>query len=77
MSDHLGYLLVASDPLLSSLGLQRRRRLYWSRHGQLQPQILALLAEPRPHAAVVAEDADDGADSSDSSDDNNDDSGSE
>ena len=27
MSDLLGYLLVASDPLLSSLGLQRRRRL--------------------------------------------------
>ena len=80
MSDLLGYLLVASDPLLSSLGLQLRRRLYWSRYGQLQPQTLGLrvLAEPRPHAAVVAEDADDGADSSDSSDDDNDDfSGSE
>ena len=72
MSDLLGYLLVASDPLLSSLGLQRRRSLYWSLYGQLQPQILGLLAEPRPCAAVVAEDADDGADSSDSSDDDND-----
>ena len=78
MSDLLGYLLVVSDPLLSSQGLQRRRRLYWSQHGQLQPQVLALLAKPRSHAAVVAEDADDGADSSDSSDDDNDDgSGSE
>ena len=77
MADLLGYLLVASDPLLSSLGLERRRRLYWSRHGQLQPQILALLAEPSPLAAV-AEDADDGADSSGSSDDDSDDgSGSE
>ena len=28
MADLLGYLLVASDPLLSSLGLERRRRLY-------------------------------------------------
>ena len=44
----------------------------------VQSYILALLAEPRPCAAVVAEDADDGADSSDSSDDDNDDcSGSE
>ncbi|KAF0308880.1 N-acetylmuramoyl-L-alanine amidase [Amphibalanus amphitrite] len=58
MSDLLGYLLVASDPLLSSLGLQRRRRLYANRHGQLQPQTLALLAEPRLHAPTAA--ADDG-----------------
>ena len=35
MSDLLGYLLVASDPLLSSLGLRRRRSLYRNRHGRL------------------------------------------
>ena len=35
MSDLLGYLLVASDPLPSSLGLYRRRSCYWNRHGQL------------------------------------------
>ena len=32
----------------------------------LQPHILALLAEPRPHPAVVAEDSADGTESSDS-----------
>ena len=55
MSDLLGYLMVASDPMISSLGLQRRRRLYSSRHGRLQPETLALLAEPQsaaPEAAV-------------------------
>ena len=71
MSDLLCYLLVASDPLLSSLGLQRRRHLYVSRYGQLQPQILALLSEPGLPVA-----ADDDADSSDSSDAGNDDGGS-
>lgn len=65
MSDLLGYLLVASDPLLSSLGLQRRRRLYANRHGQLQPQTLALLAEPRLHAPTAADDGNGSSDNSD------------
>ena len=52
-SDLFGYLLVASDPLASSLGLQRRRRLYASRHGKLQHERLALLAETEPERGPV------------------------
>lgn len=46
MHDMFSYLMVASDPVLSSMGLQRRRRLYAKRQGRLQPETLALLAEP-------------------------------
>ena len=53
MSDLLGYMMVASDPLVSSLGLQRRRRLYSARHGRLQPEALALLAEPESREAAA------------------------
>ena len=56
----------------SSLGLQHRLRLYANRHGQLQPQMLALLAEPVLYSAAIT----DGADSSDSSDAENEDGGS-
>ena len=48
----------------SSLGPQHRLRLSANRHGQLQPQILALLAELGLYSAAMT----DGADSSDSSD---------
>ncbi|KAF0295491.1 hypothetical protein FJT64_006415 [Amphibalanus amphitrite] len=64
MSDLLGYMMVASDPLVSSLGLQRRRRLYSSRHGRLQPETLALLAEPQsaePEASAEVEESDHGS----------------
>ena len=70
-----GYLLVASDPVLSSLGLQERRRMYARRQGKLLPQTLALLAEPQLPTADLAEDdsctemdADEGNDSGNSSD---------
>ncbi|KAF0307092.1 hypothetical protein FJT64_021505 [Amphibalanus amphitrite] len=53
MSDLLGYMMVASDPLVSSLSLQRRRRLYSGRHGrQWQPQS----AEPEASAEVEESD---------------------
>ena len=39
MSDLVGYLLVASDPLLSSHGLRRRRSLHTNRH-DLLPETL-------------------------------------
>ena len=45
ISDLLGYLLVASDPILSSYSLQRRRGLYTSQHGLL-PETRRLLAAP-------------------------------
>lgn len=44
MSDLMGYLLVASDPLLSTHGLQRRRALIANRNGLL-PDTKQLLAE--------------------------------
>ena len=47
------HLMVASDPLLSSLGLQRRRRLYCSRQGPLRAEVLALLAESELYEAPV------------------------
>ena len=53
MSDLFGYMLVASDPLVSSHGLQRRRRLCSSRHGKLQPEVLTLLAEPESREAAA------------------------
>ena len=45
MSDLFGYLLVASDPQLSSYGLLRRRGLRRTGHGLL-PETQRLLAEP-------------------------------
>lgn len=68
MSDLFGYLLVASDPLVSSLGLQRRRRLYASRHGKLQPETMALLADAEPEPRVAAAGEESGADSGTGSD---------
>ena len=67
MSDLVGYLLVASDPLLSSIGLQRRRDLYTRRQGTLLPGTLAMLAEPQL-SANGNETGDRGGGSSSSSD---------
>ena len=53
----------------SSLGLQHRLCLSANRHGQLQPQILALLAEPGAILGATT----DGSDSGDSSDAENED----
>lgn len=64
MSDLVGYLLVASDPLLSSSGLQRRREAAARRKGKLLPETLALLAEPH----LTSANADTSSDSSNSSD---------
>ena len=52
------YLLVVSDPLLSSLDLQICYHLYVSRHGKLQPNTLALLAEPRLSVAEIGKKGD-------------------
>ena len=52
------YLLVVSDPLLSSLDLQICYHLYASRHGKLQPNTLALLAEPRLSVAEIGKKGD-------------------
>ena len=53
ISDLLGYLLVASDPLLSSHGLRRRRGV--RRIGHLLPETRGLLAEPELPEEVVQE----------------------
>ena len=64
MSDLMGYLLVASDPLLSSIGLQRRRDMYGRQQGKLLPETLTLLAEPRlPSANVDTSSSSDDSDS--------------
>ena len=47
MSDLYGYMLVNSDPLLSSKGARCRRRKLGTKGGQLLPATLALLAEPQ------------------------------
>ena len=47
MADLFGYMLTASDPLLSTHGLQRRRKMYARRQGGLLPETLALLADPQ------------------------------
>ena len=46
MSDLYGYMLVNSDPLLSSKGARRRRRQFGPKVGQLLPATMALLADP-------------------------------
>ena len=69
LSDLLGYLLVASDPLRSSRGLQRRRGLHTSRYGLL-PESRRLLAEPelpKEEAAAVGEGSEDDSGSDDDS----------
>ena len=67
-SDVFEYLLVASDPVLSSLGLQERRHMYARRQGKLLPQTLALLAEPQlPAADEDSDNSNDGSDSGGSS----------
>lgn len=49
---------MISDPLLSSLDLQICYHLYASRHGKLQPNTLALLAEPRLSVAEIGKKGD-------------------
>ena len=46
ISDLYGYLLVSSDPLISSIGAIRRRQQYRAKVGQVLPETVALLAEP-------------------------------
>ncbi|KAF0293694.1 hypothetical protein FJT64_000820 [Amphibalanus amphitrite] len=54
MSDMFGYLLVASDPVLSSVGQQERRRKHARRQGTLLSETLRLLADPAlPAAGMV------------------------
>lgn len=69
MWDLMSYLLVASDPLLSSFGVQRRRGLYVSRHGLL-PETLALLADPELPEREAADSDDWGGTTSDNGDSN-------
>ena len=55
MEDLLRYLLVSSDPVLSSFGLEKRRRENVKRQGGLLPEVMALLACPvQPEGAAVS-----------------------
>ena len=67
MSDMFGYLLVASDPVLSSVGQQERRRKYARRQGTLLPETLRLLADPALPAVGMVEGCDCPVENGDSS----------
>ena len=68
MEDLFDYLLVSSDPVISSHGLERRRQMYAKRHGELLYGTVALLASPQQQMISVAaaedEDVGDGTSSS-------------
>lgn len=79
MEDLLRYLLIASDPALSSYGLEKRRRQYARRQGGLLPETIAMLVSPEEPPETPREDPEQESDSeqnSDSSSDNSSDSSS-
>ncbi|KAF0313705.1 hypothetical protein FJT64_015838 [Amphibalanus amphitrite] len=73
ISDLYGYLLVSSDPLVSSIGASRRRRRYRDKVSQLLPETVALLREPElPSSNDEVYGSDSGSDTSSCSDDDSD-----